>query len=125
MVSISKKASLANKSKTTSKRKSAKQSLTQNQVMTLTETAKYLKVTKKLLEEQVKLGYVPGQNIGGEWRFSRAALELWLAQSSTKQQNLLSENKATFLALAGVFADDETFPALIESIYAARRQLTP
>lgn len=124
MVSISKKTSHTNKSKASSKRKPAKQSLTQTHMMTLAETANYLRVSKKILEEQVRLGYIPGQNIGGEWRFSKAALELWLAQPAMKHKDALAENKAAFLAVAGALADDETLPKLVESIYAARRQLT-
>jgi excisionase family DNA binding protein len=124
MVSISKKASLANKSKSSKKHKPPKKSLIETHVMTLAETAKYLKVSKKLLAEQVVLGNIPGRTIGNQWRFSKVALDLWLAQPSLNHQDALVENKAAFLALAGAFADDATLPKLVESIYAARRQLT-
>jgi excisionase family DNA binding protein len=113
MVSISKKASLANKSKSSKKHKPPKKSLIETHVMTLAETAKYLKISKKLLEEQVRLGSVPGRNIGGEWRFSKAALEDWLANHPSSQNNIL--------AFAGAFAHDETFLELLEIIEANRK----
>jgi excisionase family DNA binding protein len=129
MVRIPEKATVSRKTVSrkamaSKKQKVVKKPLVETHVMTLAETAKYLKVSKKTLEEQVILGNVPGRNIGGKWRFSKAALDLWLAQPSMKHQNAVAENKAVFLALAGAFAEDETFPAVVESIYAARRQLT-
>lgn len=112
MVSLSKKVSTVKNSK---KQKVGKKSSTDVQIMTLEETAKYLRVPKKLLEEQIMLGYIPGQNIGGEWRFSKTGLDNWLANKPSPRDDILS--------LAGVFANDETSPELLEIIKTNRKRL--
>ena len=47
-------------------------------VLTLPEAAAYLRVSEKVLAEVAAAGNVPAREIGGEWRFSRTALEYWL-----------------------------------------------
>jgi len=47
-------------------------------VMTLDELAQYLKVSKSTLYKQVQEGRIPGQKLGKQWRFSKAAVDAWL-----------------------------------------------
>jgi hypothetical protein len=86
-----------------------------DQVLTLEETARYLKIPEALLKKQVGLGNVPGRSVGGNWRFLKVALDGWLANNELSNKNLLS--------MAGAFADDETFPELLESIKVIRKRL--
>ena len=48
------------------------------QVMTLDELATYLKLHKSTLYKLVQQGRVPGQKLGKQWRFGRAAIDRWL-----------------------------------------------
>ena len=48
------------------------------QVMTLDELATYLKLPKSPLYKLVQQGRVPGQKLGKQWRFGRAAIDRWL-----------------------------------------------
>jgi excisionase family DNA binding protein len=92
-----------------------KPALTESDILTLEEAATYLKLPKNILEKQLTLGTIPGRNIGGHWRILKSALQDWLAQKNS--------SKATLLAMAGAFRDDETFPTLLESIKENRKRL--
>ncbi|MAD27312.1 MAG: DNA-binding protein [Pseudomonadales bacterium] len=46
--------------------------------MTLDELATYLKLPKSTLYKLVQQGRVPGQKLGKQWRFGRAAIDRWL-----------------------------------------------
>lgn len=47
-------------------------------VMTLEELALYLKIPKSTLYKLVQEGRVPGQKLGKQWRFGKAAIDRWL-----------------------------------------------
>lgn len=49
-----------------------------DQVMTLDELALYLKIPKSTLYKLVQEGRIPGQKLGKQWRFGRAAIDRWL-----------------------------------------------
>lgn len=49
-----------------------------DQVMTLDELALYLKIPKSTLYKLVQQGRIPGQKLGKQWRFGRAAIDRWL-----------------------------------------------
>ena len=50
-----------------------------NDVLTLAEAARFVRVSEKTLREMARSGRVPCQKVGRAWRFLRAALENWLA----------------------------------------------
>lgn len=52
------------------------------QLMTLEETANYLRVTKKTIYRLLRRGVIPATKIGHQWRFDKAAIGEWLHQSS-------------------------------------------
>lgn len=49
------------------------------QIMTLSEAAKFIRVSEKTLGELARGKVVPCQKVGREWRFLRQALEEWLS----------------------------------------------
>jgi excisionase family DNA binding protein len=48
------------------------------EVLTPTETAAYLRVPEEAVLELAAKGALPGQQIGGEWRFLKRAVVEWL-----------------------------------------------
>src|SRR3989442_3211129 len=45
------------------------------EVMTLDETARYLRLSKRTVRKLAKQGRLPGREIEGDWRFLKTALE--------------------------------------------------
>ena len=88
------------------------QILAKRQVLTFAEAARFLRVKRPVLQRLVNEGRIPARKVGDEWRFLRGALEAWLGGVKDYRSALLDQ--------AGAFADDETLPELLKSIYAAR-----
>jgi excisionase family DNA binding protein len=55
---------------------------TQHSVMTLRETARYLRIPGRKLEEMAQLAQIPAFLIDGKWRFARNNVDEWLKQQS-------------------------------------------
>ena len=47
-------------------------------MLTLTETARYLKVSEKTILRMIAEDAIPCVKIGGQWRFMQSALDSWL-----------------------------------------------
>ena len=47
-------------------------------VLTISDLARYLQVSKSSLYKLAKKGKVPGQKVGKHWRFRRETIERWL-----------------------------------------------
>ena len=58
----------------------------QHSVMTLRETAKYLRIPGRKVEEMAQLGQIPAFVIDGKWRFSRNSVDEWLANQSFRKE---------------------------------------
>ena len=56
-------------------------------VLTVDEAAEYLRIPKSSLYKLAQEGKVPCQKVGRHWRFSRNAIDLWLANSTDLSQN--------------------------------------
>ena len=54
--------------------------------LSVAETARWLGVTSRTIYRLVKSGQLPAFRVGGQWRFSRAILEAWVADEVTKTQ---------------------------------------
>lgn len=54
--------------------------------LSVEETARWLGVTSRTIYRLVKSGQLPAFRVGGQWRFSRAILEAWVADEVTKTQ---------------------------------------
>jgi len=81
-------------------------------VLTLEEAATYLRLSKETLKRLAAQGRIPGRRIERTWRFLKAALDDWLRGKEDGRTALLQQ--------AGAFADDETLPELVKTIYAER-----
>jgi excisionase family DNA binding protein len=65
-----------------------------NQVLTLTEAARFIRVSEKTLGGMARDGRIPAQKVGREWRFLRHALEDWL--QGTLGRETVSEPSALY-----------------------------
>lgn len=54
------------------------------EVMTISDLAEYLQVSKSSLYKLVQQGKVPGQKVGKHWRFGRAVIDTWLGSGATE-----------------------------------------
>jgi excisionase family DNA binding protein len=52
------------------------------EVMTISDLAEYLQVSKSSLYKLVQNGRVPGQKVGKHWRFRKDTVDQWLSASS-------------------------------------------
>ena len=60
------------------------------ELMTVGETADYLRVTEKTIYRLLKQGKIPATKVGRQWRFQKAAIDEWLQQgSASKGANIL------------------------------------
>ena len=73
-----------------------------NEVLNLTEAARFIRVSEKTLREIARNKRVPCQKVGREWRFLRRGLEQWLAGR---------EPTAMVAESAQVYGQGELFPA--------------
>lgn len=49
-----------------------------DEILTLPEVAKLLKVTDKTVYTLAQKGVLPGFKVGGQWRFKRVDLDAWI-----------------------------------------------
>ena len=80
-------------------------------VLTLEEVAKYLRLPKETIERQAIQGKIPGRRIEESWRFLKKAIDHWLHSHDSRD---------ILLYQAGSLEDDETLSELRASIYAQR-----
>ncbi len=71
--------------------------ITENDILTLTEIAGYLKVSEKTVVRMVKAGELPGAKVANQWRFARAAIDDWL---NSRMYNLPKEKLVNVVATA-------------------------
>jgi excisionase family DNA binding protein len=51
---------------------------TKTELMTATETCRYLKITQRTLYRYLQSRQIPAFKLGKEWRFVRSDLEQWI-----------------------------------------------
>ncbi len=54
-----------------------------DELLTVAETCRYLKVTPRTLYRYIKDGDLPAFKLGKEWRFVRSELEQWIRQRAS------------------------------------------
>ena len=54
------------------------------EILTLSEVAEYLKISKKTVYKMVRSGDLPGFKAGKHWRVLRSELGKWIAQQSAQ-----------------------------------------
>ena len=59
------------------------QQATEPEVLSGKQAGELLRVARDVVERMAAQGELPGRKLGGEWRFSRAALLAWLAAPQT------------------------------------------
>jgi excisionase family DNA binding protein len=63
-----------------------------NEVLTITQVARYLNVRKLTVYKLAREGGLPAFKVGGQWRFKRELLDKWIAQE-TKRVKPSEESK--------------------------------
>jgi len=53
-------------------------------LMTVSEVADYLRVTKKTVYRLLLQGKIPATKVGNQWRFAQSAIDKWLQKNSIK-----------------------------------------
>ena len=87
------------------------QNVVRQEVLTLKEAARYLRLPPASLKKYAERGDIPGRQLGKEWRFLKSALNEWLGRPNSR---------SVLLSMAGAFKDDDTLPELRKAIAAAR-----
>lgn len=94
-------------------------------VMTLAETAAFLRVDERDVRQMADEGKLPARRVSGQWRFLKSALLEWFRQPEPKPDpDDWRESNRRMLEMAGAWKDDPTIPKLIEDIYQQRKQNT-
>ncbi|MEW6245156.1 MAG: helix-turn-helix domain-containing protein [Nitrospirota bacterium] len=57
-----------------------------NELLTVAETCRYLKVTPRTLYRYIRNRRLPGFKLGKEWRFVRSDLEQWIRQRADESR---------------------------------------
>src|SRR2546429_5421619 len=68
-----------------------------NEMMDLTQLASYLQRDVREVSKMASRGYLPGQKVGGNWRFARAEINHWLET----QMHAYTEQQLTALETSG------------------------
>jgi excisionase family DNA binding protein len=80
-------------------------------VLTLAETAVYLRVSTEDVMGMLTTEGLPGRKAGGEWRFLKSAIQNWLS-TPVASRGLLS--------LLGAANDDPYLEVMLADVYARR-----
>lgn len=64
------------------------------EIMTIGETAQYLRISQSSLYKLAQDGRIPCQKVGRHWRFRKASIDNWLDERKSKaaQQPPVAEN---------------------------------
>jgi Helix-turn-helix domain len=95
---------------------------TTERILTLAEAAAFLRVNEAALAEKALAGEVPGQQIGGQWRFLQRALVDWLyaKQPANGMPHVEPGSKEAVLKVIGIFKDDDDLDARLAQVRALR-----
>jgi PTS system nitrogen regulatory IIA component len=66
----------------------------EDEIMTLEEVAKYLKLKPQTIYNWAQKGKIPGAKIGKEWRFKKSMINKWFDQHiDDKFNNLINKDE--------------------------------
>jgi Helix-turn-helix domain len=88
------------------------------EVLTLAEAAAYLRLPEAEVVGLVHSQGLPGRCIAGQWRFLKAAIQLWLATAPPTWEI----RKVAILESAGKYKDDPDLEQIVEQAYRQRRR---
>ena len=86
------------------------------EVLTLAETAAYLRLPEKDVIAATSTQGLPGRLVSGEWRFLKSALQQWLSVSQPTSEM----RKAAILSAGGTFKDDPDLFLILEDAMKRR-----
>ena len=86
-------------------------------VMTLSETAAYLRLGETEVARLAREEGLPGRQLGSEWRFLKSSVPSWLDLPMPQRTN-----KAAILAMAGIFKDDPFLDEIVAEAYRQRKR---
>jgi excisionase family DNA binding protein len=95
----------------TQRRKAAAPS-SNGEVLTLAETAAYLRVSEKEVARLVREQGLPGRKLGDEWRFLKTAVQEWLRSPPSKKEGVLMQ--------IGALQDDPDLGEMLREIHKER-----
>jgi len=65
------------------------------EIMTIRETADYLRVSLSSLYKLAQEGRVPCQKVGRHWRFRRESIDRWLEQTKPLNHSRITDDNST------------------------------
>lgn len=90
-------------------------------VMTLAETAAFLRVDERDVRQMADEGKLPARRVSGQWRFLKSALLEWFRQPEPKADpDDWREANRRIAETFGSMADDQSIPEMRENIYKER-----
>ncbi len=63
--------------------------LMRDEILTVSEVAKYFKIDDKIILSMVQKGQLPAFKIGGEWRIERGDIYVWIGVNVRNRPNPL------------------------------------
>ena len=92
-------------------------------VLTLAQAAAYLQVDEAVVIHEAEAGRLPGQKLGGQWRFLRLAIADWLRSGEQPKPEMKQQSwKDRIREIIGAWKDDPTVDPMIEEIYRERKR---
>lgn len=64
------------------------------EIMTISETSKYLRIARSSLYKLSQEGKIPCQKVGRHWRFRREAIDRWL-EAMQPSEAFIDDHKAS------------------------------
>ena len=64
------------------------------EVLTLAEASKYLKVNKYTIYRLAQKGRIPAFKVGKIWRFKRDKIEVWMEENSNTNNRITSRKRS-------------------------------
>ena len=58
----------------------------EEEILTIRELAKYLKINERTVYLLAKEKKIPGIKIGGSWRFKKEMVDNWIIEQSTRKE---------------------------------------
>ena len=59
-----------------------------DEILTIIELSKYLKISKPSLYYFARKGYIPAVKVGRHWRFSKKSIDKWIEEKERRRDYL-------------------------------------
>jgi excisionase family DNA binding protein len=88
-------------------------------VMTVDETAHFLRIHPETLREKARQGKIPALKVGRSWRFQRERLEQWMAEGGDIPEHLVEAGMVAYIKAQIATGGDDWLP--LEDPHPAKR----